>query len=271
MHSPFTLPYSYTPNSQPTNIPKKHTLSTHLFRLTRIHEIMASYYTHVTHISTCPHTLITPVWRGITLSCSMSTDMSPLLRFHISTQVVVVVVVLTITRIIKSVVTGQAPVPPPRLFIYLFPYTAVVRFSVWHFGDMKRLRDRRSGHSHKSCRTFVVQSTILENFVTYKDVLTHHSAVYHARVLDLLLRHIFKLPLWPTTNTCNVQPGHALYWYSALSLILKNCFAENFGVAPQTILGMTMSNHARHQLTVVAATWKNWISEHLVVNRQSWQ
>ena len=58
----------------------------------------------------------------------------------------------------------------------------------------KSLRDRRSGHPRRSCITSVIQSIILQNHVTYKDVPTHHSVVYHARVLYLPLRYISKLP-----------------------------------------------------------------------------
>ena len=127
---------------------------------------MASHYTCVTHISTCPHTVFTQVRGALHSHTLMSTAMPTWLRFHLSTS----------------------PPPPKKRLLYLcIPINGGCSFLYMTLCNIKILRDRQSGRSQKSCITSVMQSLIPKDDVTYKDVPTHHSAVYHVRVLDLPL------------------------------------------------------------------------------------
>ena len=146
---------------------------------------MASHYTHVTRISTCPHSFFIQVRQWITASYSTYTAMPMWLSFHLST---------------------------PQLSYLSIPTIGAISFCYLTLCNNKSLRERRSGHSHKSYITSVIQSIIYKKHVTYEGVPPHHLAVCHARVLDLPLGYISKISQWSTTKTCHVQLGHALCW-----------------------------------------------------------
>ena len=136
---------------------------------------MASYYTHVTHISTFPHT---PV--SIHVHDGEWQSHTPCLQLCLR----------------DSVSTYPRKYTPPHTFLYLsILINDGCSFLYMTLCNNERWRDRRSGHSHKSCRTSVIQSIIHKHHVAYKDVPTYHSSVYHARVLDLPLLYISKFHL----------------------------------------------------------------------------